>query len=333
MKILMWVLIALVCLVGLIVIIGFIAPSTSHVERTHTFKAPKSAIYDQISTMANWAAWSTWDRMDTNMKKTLVGPPSGVGAGYTWSSDEWEVGDGKLNIIAANDDHIVADMFFGASGRPSKATFAFVSDNDETRVTWSIDSDFGMNPFARVMGLFMDTMVGPNFEQSLRNIDSVVKTLPPPVAVREEMFVGGYALTMRVQCQIKEIGSKLALIYGSVMKSAGEQGLSFSAPPFAIYHTFDQAKGIVDMEAGAQLPSLPKATAPLTAVTLNRGKVIVADYYGPYQGSGSAWTAVERYATAHHLVLDGSPWESYVTDPMTEKDSTKWLTRVYYRVK
>jgi effector-binding domain-containing protein len=333
MKVVKWVLIGLVSLVVLIVAIGFLASRTSHIERSRVMSAPRSVVYDQVNIMANWAAWSPWDHLDTNMKKTLTGPPSGVGSGYTWTSDDWKVGDGKLEVVEADANHIVANMNFGASERPSKATFTFSDDGKGTKVTWILDSDYGMNPFARFMGMFMDGMVGPMFEKGLASIDSIAKTLPPPVAVHEELFQGGSALTMRVQCPISEIGSKLALIYGTILKSAGEQHVSMIAPPFAIYHQFDQAHGKVDMEAGMQFPSLPKATAPVQAVQLAPGKVIVADYYGPYQGSGAAWTAIERYATDHRLVLDGSPWESYVTDPMSTPDSTKWLTRVYYRVK
>lgn len=333
MKTVKWIAIILACLIGVVVTIGFLSSSTSHIERSRVFKGSRGAAYDQIATLSKWSAWSAWDRLDTNMTKTLFGPPSGVGAGYEWTSDDWEVGNGKLEVIEAYEDHIVSNMYFGASGRPAKASFVFANEGTGTKVTWSLDSDYGLNPLARFMGLFMDGMVGPMFEKGLANIDSILATLPPPVAVREEQFIGGSALTMHVQCSMTEIGNKLALIYGTIMKLAGEQNITIVAHPFAIYHQFDPANGKVDMEAGLQFPSLPKAKAPVKAVQLAPGKVIVADYYGPYQGSAVAWTAVERYAADHKLVLDGSPWESYVTDPMTTPDSTKWLTRVYYRVK
>ncbi|ALO14213.1 Transcriptional regulator, effector-binding domain/component [Salinivirga cyanobacteriivorans] len=33
------------------------------------------------------------------------------------------------------------------------------------------------------------------------------------------------------------------------------------------------------------------------------------------------------------LEAAGSPWEVYLTDPQTEKDTSKWLTKMYQPVK
>ena len=38
-------------------------------------------------------------------------------------------------------------------------------------MTWSMDTDMGMNPIARVFGLFMDRMMGANIRpQALKNM-------------------------------------------------------------------------------------------------------------------------------------------------------------------
>lgn len=330
MKVLIRLFIGVVILVALITVGGFFLPSARHIERSHTYAAPQRDVYALISTMSAWAKWSPWDRMDTTMKKTLVGPPSGVGAGYTWTSED--MGDGRLTVVAADATHLACDLEFGGQP-PARANFLFAPDGKGTKVTWTLDVDAGLNPYKRIFGLFLDKMVGTDFENGLNNIDSVLRTMPPSVTVREDTFQGGPALTMRVQCRPEEIGSKLAAIYGAAMKASAEKHLTMVGHPFSIYHTFEPQKGIVDMEAGFCVNTAPSVKPPLAAVTLPPGKVIVADYHGPYEGSAIAWTAIEDYAKAHNLTLDGSPWESYVTDPMTEPDTSKWLTQIYYRVK
>ena len=39
-----------------------------------------------------------------------------------------------------------------------------------------------------------------------------------------------------------------------------------------------------------------------------------------------------EYLQNKGLTMNGAPMEVYVTDPMLEKDTTKWITEVYYPV-
>ena len=46
-----------------------------------------------------------------------------------------------------------------------------------------------------------------------------------------------------------------------------------------------------------------------------------------------AYMALGSYVKAENLEEVGGPWEIYVTDPMTEKDTMKWETRIAFPVK
>ena len=61
--------------------------------------------------------------------------------------------------------------------------------------------------------------------------------------------------------------------------------------------------------------------------------MLVVSYMGPYEGTPAGHEAAETYIKTNNLEVIGAPWEKYVTDPMTEKDSTKWLTEICYPVK
>jgi effector-binding domain-containing protein len=58
-------------------------------------------------------------------------------------------------------------------------------------------------------------------------------------------------------------------------------------------------------------------------------------YYGAYDGSMNmpAHEAIDAYIKEKGLTHYGNVIEEYVTDPMAEKDTTKWLTNIYYMVK
>ena len=44
-----------------------------------------------------------------------------------------------------------------------------------TRVTWTNEGDMGANPVNRYFGLFMDRLVGPDFEGGLKNLKVLVE--------------------------------------------------------------------------------------------------------------------------------------------------------------
>ena len=55
-------------------------------------------------------------------------------------------------------------------------------------------------------------------------------------------------------------------------------------------------------------------------------------YYGSYDKITKAHSAINEYmkekGLAHSVAI-----EEYISDPMTEKDTTKWLTNIYYVLK
>ena len=55
-------------------------------------------------------------------------------------------------------------------------------------------------------------------------------------------------------------------------------------------------------------------------------------YHGGYNDMMAAHDAIGKYMKEKNLSASVT-LEEYVTDPMTEKDSTKWLTNIYYIIK
>src|SRR5688572_12502187 len=91
-------------LIGLaVVVVAFVGyaatrPTEYRVERTATLAAPAEIVFDQLSDFRKWAAWSPWEKLDPNMKKTFEGPARGVGATYSWQGND-KVGKGKMTLV------------------------------------------------------------------------------------------------------------------------------------------------------------------------------------------------------------------------------------------
>ncbi|MEI6767111.1 MAG: SRPBCC family protein [Bacteroidota bacterium] len=326
-KILKWI----AYILGGIFIITMFFPSTARVERSIAIKAPASVVFDQVGVLKNWPAWSPWHKIDTAMKLTYEGPASGVGAKYSWESKNDKVGSGSMTTTTYTKNDIIIFEMTGMGGE-STTTFKFGITDTAVNVTWNIETKLGYNPISRIIGLFFDKMVGPDFENGLNNLKVVCEKMPKnaidvlQTSVQEQAY-----LSIRETVTPENISERMGAIYGEIMAYMSTCGLKAEGSPFAIYHTFSEKS--FDMEAGIPVNKTGKSKGRIIAGTIKKGNAVMAKYYGKYQGTGLGHAKIDEFIKANKLTVIGAPWEVYVTDPGIEKDTAKWLTEIYYPVK
>jgi effector-binding domain-containing protein len=79
--------------------------------------------------------------------------------------------------------------------------------------------------------------------------------------------------------------------------------------------------------AGAKIPAKYKI------MQTEGGKTVKAVHTGAYEKLEATHNEINKYIEYKKLEISGAPWEVYVTDPGVEKDTTKWITEIYYPVK
>jgi len=180
MKILKRILIVFAILLMVVAVIGLMLPSHVHVERSTTISRPQEMVFDYVNNIQNWNSWSPWYELDTTASYTLSGPPSGLGAKINWVSTNKNVGTGSMTYTeVTTPSKIVQDLNFMEEG-VATGTYSFVADGEGTKVTWSFEFDTGFNPLLRIMGKFIDGMVGKDFEKGLSNLKSILENMPIP---------------------------------------------------------------------------------------------------------------------------------------------------------
>lgn len=141
-----------------------------HVERSIVINTPKSELFKIVNSHQTFTQWSPWSEKDPNMKVTLSGPESGMGSKYSWVSDKRDVGKGSMQIIrSVNDSMVVRQLSMDEQGG-AETGFVLADEGNSTKISWTIDMDAGANPMMRIMGSFMDKMIGPDFEKGLSNL-------------------------------------------------------------------------------------------------------------------------------------------------------------------
>jgi effector-binding domain-containing protein len=323
---------SLLLIVFVIVTIGFLLPRKIHVERTRIMKAPVELLFDQVNTLTNWNNWSPWNRLDTAMKIEYHGI-TGTGSGYSWTSTNSQVGNGSLTILLSRPyDSIIVNIDF-MDQVPAYSSYIFKVVPEGTQLTWSMDFQMNKNPFRRYMGLFMDKWIGSDYEKGLTRLDSITldfaKKHPLIKIVEKEVSSFNYIYLERTS-NFTEIGVVLSGAYADLMKQLTKSGTRLAGPPFVMYRSFDSISA--SYEAALPVTGELKLKEPVRFGKTPPERALVAEYYGPYSGISVAYKAITDYSKAKGLKLKEYMWESYITDPATEPDSSKWLTEVYYPV-
>ncbi|HKK45262.1 MAG TPA: SRPBCC family protein [Balneolaceae bacterium] len=179
MKILKILGIVVLVLVVLFFGIAFFLPSQVHVERSIIIPASSEIVFNQVNDLRSWRNWAPWQQMDPNMEITYEGFLSGEGASYSWESKK--VGSGKLTITESRPyKYIATDIEFDKQGTATNY-YRFESIDGGTKVVWAFETELGKNPVSKYMGLFMDPIVGNDFEKGLQNLKAHVVALSSDV--------------------------------------------------------------------------------------------------------------------------------------------------------
>ena len=169
MKIIKYIVFYLFVTVVVIAIAGFFLPSEVHVERSAEINAPQELVFDQVIDLRKWELWSPWLEEDAQMQLTYSGPPQGDHSKVEWKSER--LGNGSVSILHSERPvSITLNQDFMEDGPHPTGTLLFEKINQGTKVTWSLDIDFGLDIGGRYMGLFFDRFAGEDLEKGLHNL-------------------------------------------------------------------------------------------------------------------------------------------------------------------
>lgn len=167
-------LLGIVVLIAVFLGIGLLLPSTFRVERSVMIAAPADKVYGLISAPAQWKQWTVWNQRDPNMQIAYSGPPQGQGAKWSWQSAS--EGNGEMEFVAVvPNESLTYRLTFPDFGMQSTGKMHVRPQDGGVRVSWSNEGDMGTNPVSRWFGLFMDRMIGPDFEAGLANLKRVAE--------------------------------------------------------------------------------------------------------------------------------------------------------------
>lgn len=174
MKLIKWLLAVVLVLATVLVLGGYLVSPKFKVSRSVVIAAPPDKVYALIAEPRRWKEWTVWNRRDPTMAIQYIGPPSGIGAGWSWQSKT--EGDGRMTFTAAEPGQRVAyELFFPDFGTTSTGELRVAAEGGSSRVTWSIDGDMGANPLMRWFALGADKFIGQDFAAGLAGLQTLAE--------------------------------------------------------------------------------------------------------------------------------------------------------------
>jgi effector-binding domain-containing protein len=336
MKILKMIGLGLLGLIVALVVIGFFLPSTSVVERSMVINATPAVVFDQVNTLKNWEKWSPWKDMDPEMVNTYGDLERGVGAYYSWVGPK--SGEGKLTITEIEENKLVkSDLDFGEMGI-AKCDYMFEPAENGTKMTWKFESEMGGNPLNRWIGVMMKGTLEEQFDLGMNKMNSYIENVKEENS--QQSRIEGISimdmdemhyLAIRDTANASTIGQKIAMYFGKLNEEIADQNLEIAGAPFTIYYSDSNTD--FDFDTAMPLKAPGKANGNIISATIPAGKAVVVSYYGPYELTGMAHEAANKYISNNNdLTISGPPREVYVTDSESEPDPANWLTQVIYPV-
>lgn len=161
----------------LLVVLGaYLLPSTLRVHRMIEIAAPPGDVFAVVNRLDRLNEWSPWYALDPDAAYAVEGPKGGVGQRLSWQSAHEQVGTGSQEIVQSIPDQLVqTELDFGEMGGGS-AAFELAAQGAGTQIVWRFETDLGMNPIARYMGLMMDDLIGTDYEKGLANLKKLIET-------------------------------------------------------------------------------------------------------------------------------------------------------------
>lgn len=327
----------IVILVVLLFIVSFFLPSSLNVERQILIKSDREIVFGQINDLKNWSNWSTWAKKDGSIyanENNFSNPSAGVGAEFSWKSENEEVGEGFLKITdVVKNESVKYVVNFGMG--ETNSDFVFRGEEQETHLVWNFQMEFGFNPMVKFFGLFMEDYIKKDYDESLSNLKDYVENLPQIVSSKVEKIRFAepqWFLSIRDtvdQLQANTIHGKLFEEVNAFMES---NEVKSKLSPIVIYHFWSDS--IVDVEAGIQLDdSIYSESKRVTLNKIDTGNVVTATHYGAYDRLPETYFSINEWMRRNSVEIIGAPWEVYVTDPSLEPNPDKWKTEIYFPIK
>ena len=313
-------------LIAIFFIVPYFLVDNIAVSHSEVINAKPATIFRQVNNFHNWSQWSPFEA-DPTMKNTYEGPEQGVGAIRTWSGEK--SGEGSMQIEKSEAYVYIQNILtFGPDGGGGTGSWHFEDTPEGVEVTWTVHVKDLSYPINRWFGLVLEAGLKPMLVQGLDKLKEVTEAMPQPPEVKIITTEAQPSLIIYDSTTMSGMGEMMGRNFGALYEYVIRRRIPIAGQQFAIYHNWDP-EGIIRISNGIPVAENSKGYKNIQYYVLPAGNAIFAQHKGGYN-TAKTHEAIDNYIKDFNLETKGYIWESYLYNPMTETDSTQWVTFIYY---
>ncbi len=338
MKILKKLFIFLVVIIILAAVVAFFLPKTVHVERSTVVQASPCHVHALLHSYRGFNRWSPWAKLDPDTKYTFSGPDWGVGAKMAWTSEDPSVGVGSQIITSDTPcSEVLVTLDFGDQGT-AEAFYRIEADGTGSKVSWGFDTDLGMNPIARYMGLMLDKWIGADYEKGLASFKQLAESQPQvdftgldAEVVETKAIPYAYLAGEGNMEEPDQIGVVIGTAYGRILAAIGVASLEQASPPILINTKMEGS--VFGFDAGIPLTGKPDAALSddVQIGELHEGKAVRFVHTGAYHNLPQTYEKVDAFLAVYNYEPVGNSWDEYINDPGNTPEE-ELITHIFFPI-
>lgn len=182
------VLLIIAVLIGLVIILGLVAPNDYNVERDIVINRPKAEVFMHVKSLKSQDQWSVWGQLDPDMKSEYHGTDGTVGFISAWEGNK-DVGKGEQEITGIIEgERVDFELRFKEPWESVSQAWLLTQaeQTDRTHVTWGFAGEMKFPMNIMLIFMSMENMIGPDLEQGLQNLKQKMESEPVETPVETQ---------------------------------------------------------------------------------------------------------------------------------------------------
>ena len=314
------------------VVLFYMLPNVAFIEQTLEIRATPANVFELINRPENWVEWYTPVHDRSNVAVRFIGTSEGKGAGMRWATNSPKTSEGIMNIRNSKNNRKVTSVVTIDNRRSAVMNFYIRPVGFESSMlTITTRLQFRQDSIFHYLRLMFDRSDELDIIDYLEKIDNVAfEKIGGGIDVHLQRIDTFSYISILDSCALNDLLKCKELLYNELLVFGARSGIDITVHPIVVYHRIDERQMV--FEFGIPVAEQMSTSGRIRYKTILGGDNVVANYYGEYDTLEDGHNAIQHWLIRHDRKQTGHVWEMYVTDPSTEPDPNKWLTRIYYPV-
>ncbi len=309
-----WIIVAASLVVVFFISSYLFIPAKIIVARAITVHANPTAVYRFLNDESNWLKW--WPGSVSGAHSNPVFEKGGYQFKKTRMLYE------SFEVQIEKDEDIENGLLY-----------IFSLGIDSLKIIWSTTIPSGKNPLGKIRQYLKAREISSQVETILAAVQKHISTVQHVygVDIRKEKVKVEFMVSAVKSFNHYPNTENIYEMIGQIKNYISREHAKIEDYPIMHISTLDS----VNFDVQVAIPvdrNLPGTGILSSKKMLKGGDILVAEKTGGNNVADSVLKKMDQYVTDHKYLRIAIPFQSLVTDRLSEPDSNKWVTKIYYPI-